>query len=290
MSKDTGAVRPSPLVALFVLLALTSCGSGTGDSDDALTGAVGSTRAHYQVLELATGRVTAAGTLSDLASNPAYRTTHLVFRLVEVASGTVGSTSSQLGAAIDPVATAVGSSSFYLAVFETTQAHWQAIAGTTPWTLLASNDGGDDVRIGDDLPAVGLSHDLATAAMTTYRTARGVTLTLPSDTQWEVACRAGGTGIWTWGDTAAPATVTAAAVVWETAGATRGARAVGGRVPSALGFFDLHGNVWELTSAGNLRGGSWNDPLATARAAHRAPIDPATRHLLAGVRLVYVPR
>jgi formylglycine-generating enzyme required for sulfatase activity len=289
-STPHAAHRTPHLITLVVILALTSCGgSGTGNSDQSLSGAVGSTRAHYQIIELASGRVTAAGTVADLTTNPAYRTTHVVFRLVEVGSGTIGSTSSQLGAAVDPVASVVGASSFYLAVFETTQAQWQELAGNTPWTLLSSNDGSDDVRVGATMPAVGVSHDLATTALTTYRTTRGIVLALPSDTQWELACRAGGAGTWAWGDTAVPATVSAAAVVWETKGTTRGARVVGERSASTLGFFDLHGNVWELTSAGTLRGGSWNDPLATARAAHRATIDPATRHLLVGARLVYVP-
>jgi formylglycine-generating enzyme required for sulfatase activity len=180
-------------------------------------------------------------------------------------------------------------SSFYLAVFETTQSQWQALGGGTPWTLLTSSDGSDDVRVGATMPAVGVSFDLATSVLAAYRSSRSITVTVPSDSQWEVACRAGGGGTWTWGDTIVPATVTAAAVVWETAGTTRGARVVGERTASALGFYDLHGNVWELTSAGNLRGGSWNDPLANARAAHRAAIDPATRHLLVGARLVYVP-
>ena len=174
-------------------------------------------------------------------------------------------------------------------MFETTQAQWQTFAGSTPWTLLTSANGADDVRIGDDYPAVGISSDLASSSLATFHSAHGVTLALPSDTQWEVACRAGGSNTWAWGDNATFTTVTAAAVVWETAGATRGARVVGERTPSTLGFFDLHGNVWELTSGGNVRGGSWNDPLATARAAHRATIDPATRHLLIGARLVYVP-
>ena len=78
-------------------------------------------------------------------------------------------------------------------------------------------------------------------------------------------------------------------MVWETANNTRGARSVGQRGANSLGIFDIHGNVAELTSDIHLRGGSWNDPLSTARAAHRANMDPSTRHLLAGVRLMYVP-
>lgn len=283
--------RIAHLISIVIMaLALTSCGgSGIGNSDVSLSAAVGSTRAYYQILELASGRVSAVGSVPDLTTNPAYRSTSMVFRLVEVGSGTIGSTSSQLGAALDPAATTVGAPPFYLAVFETSQAQWQALAGSTPWSLLTSADGVDDVRIGNDYPAVGISLDLATSSLTAYRSTSGVLLTLPSDTQWEIACRAGGRGTWAWGDSTPAATVTAAAVVWETAGAIRGARPVAQRTPSTLGFFDLHGNVWELTSAGNLRGGSWNDPVANARAAHRAAIDPGTRHLLVGLRLVYQP-
>lgn len=287
----THGPRYERATALVVGLALLSAcgGSGTGDSDGSLGGTVGSTRAHYQILDLASGRVSAAGTVADLATNPDYHTSKVVFRLVEVGGGTVGSGATQLGAALDPTAAVVRVPAFYLAVFETTQAQWQALGGGAPWSLLASGDGSDDIRTGDDLPAVGLSRDLVDTTLSAYRTAHGVRLGLPSDTQWEVACRGGGAATFTWGDSMASPTVSAAAVVWETAGNTRGARPVGGRSASALGFFDLHGNVWELSAAGNLRGGSWNDPLTNARAAHRAPIDPATRHLLVGARLIYVP-
>jgi len=278
------------LMPMLLALGLSSCGgSGTGESDHALSGGVAQTRAHYQIVDLASGTVTASGGISDLASNSLYRTSKLVFRLVEVGSGTTGTTATGVGAALDPVASSTTLAPFYLAVFETTQAQWQLLAGSTPWTQLTSLDGVDDVRVGDDYPAIGLSHDLVASSLLTYRSSHGRQLALPSDEQWELACRAGGSGTWAWGNASDAATVSAAAVVWETAGTTRGARPVAGRTPNALGLYDLHGNAWELTSESHLRGGSWNDPLTTARAAHRAPIDPATRHLLVGARLVYVP-
>ncbi len=278
------------LVLMALALVLSSCGgSGTGKSTGSLSGSVNGTRAYYQILDVASGQVTASGAIADLATNPLYRTSKLVFRLVELGSGTIGTSASGLGAALDPTASTTSAAPFYLAVFETTQAQWVALAGSSPWTQLSSLDGSDDVRIGDDYPAIGLSHDLVTSSVQTYRTNRGVQLALPSDGQWEIACRGGGTSTWSWGDVADSATVTAAAVVWETAGTTRGARTVGGRAASALGFYDIHGNAWELTSGTTIRGGSWNDPVTNARAAHRATIDPATRHVLVGARLVYVP-
>ena len=277
------------LLCLMVFLLAACGGSGTGDSDGSLSGTVNETRARYQILDLATGRMTASGAITDLASNPEYRTTKLAFRLVDLPAGMVGSASNALGAALDPSAATTNAGTFYLAVFETTQAQWQLIAGSTPWVQLSSSDGSDDVRIGDHYPAIGLSQDLVDTVTQAYRSSSGVRLGLPSDVQWELACRAGGSGTWSWGSLADSTTVTAQAVVWETAGTTRGARTVGGRTPNPLGLYDVHGNVWELTAQGHLRGGSWNDPLATARCAHRADLDPATRHLLVGARLVYIP-
>lgn len=287
IGQRTAGIGPC-LLGMLILL-LTACGgSGTGDSDNALSDGVGQTRAHYQILDLVSGRMTTSGAVSDLLSNPDYRRTKLVFRLVE-GSGTIGSSSGQLGAALDPAAGSAQVAAFYLAVFETTQAQWQLLAGGSPWAQLTSVDGADDVRVGDDYPAVGLSHDLVASTVQSFHGITGVRLALPSDVQWELACRAGGSGVWSWGSQTDSATVTAAAVVWENAGTTRGARTVAGRAPNALGLYDLHGNVWELTGSGYMRGGSWNDPVAVARAAHRAAVDPSTRHLLVGARLVYLP-
>jgi formylglycine-generating enzyme required for sulfatase activity len=281
------------MCAVIMVLVLASCGgSGVGNSDKSLGTTVNQTRARYQIMNLTNGQIEARGSVDDLISNPAYQSTHMVFRLVDVGSGTVGSTAAQLGALIDPAAASVTLGFFYLAVFETTQAQWQALtgpSGSTPWTGLSSANGSGDIPQGNNYPAMGISHDLASAAAANFRATRGAQLSLPSNTQWEIACRAGGSATWSWGSTSTSAEINAAAVVWENAGNTRGARTVGGRAANALGFYDLHGNVWELTSGNYIRGGSWNDPIANARAAHQAPIDPSTRHLLVGVRFVYQP-
>ena len=270
-------------------LLLGGCGgSGTGSQDEGLSEAIAKTRASYQVLDLLTGDVHPAGQIPDLLTNPLYRTTMMVFRRVHLA-GTVGTASGELGAGVDQGAVGAAPDRFYLAVFETTQAQWQALAASTPWTTLVSASAPEDVRVGDVYPAIGISLDLANAACQGFLTARNVHLAVPSDMQWEVAARAGTTSTYAWGESLAPAVVAANALVSETAGATRGAQPVASFAPSTLGFYDLHGNVSELSAESHLRGGSWNDPVSTARAANRADIDPATKHLLVGVRFVYQP-
>ena len=279
------------LAGAVLALGVAGCGGGSGigtsNGSGGLGGGVATTRSPFRVLDLSTGLAVAVATIDDVDTNPVYRTTRMAFRRVDVPGGQIGSGSSAVGAVLDPAAAPATVTPFYLSVFETTQAQWQVIAGTTPWSTLASLDGSADVSIGAQYPVVGVDLGLAQAAIQTLQTATGIQLALPSDVQWELACRGGGTGLYAWGDQRAPAA--GAAVVWETAGDVRGARTVGGRTPNRLGLYDLHGNVWELTSESHLRGGSWNDPLVVGRAAHRADIDIDTRHLLVGVRFVLVP-
>jgi formylglycine-generating enzyme required for sulfatase activity len=278
-------------VALSVMaVVIISCGgSGVGNSNSSVTDTVNTTRAFYQIIDLNSGQVKASGSIADLATNPIYRTNKLVVRLVSTGSGTIGTSSSGLGALVDMPARSAVASNFYVSVFEVTQAQWQLLAGNAPWLLLNSNDGSNDIRIGNNYPAIGLSYDVVNTATQTFYASKGVRIRLPNDVEWEFACRSGGSQTWSWGNTADSATVTNAAIVWETAGTTRGARLVGERQPNSLGLYDMHGNVWELTSNLHIRGGSWNDPVTLARAANRADIDPATRHVLVGARLVYVP-
>jgi formylglycine-generating enzyme required for sulfatase activity len=280
-------------LAMSVIL-LTGCGGGGGGAklDHALgdgAGAPSTTPPAYLVLDLRSGASVRTASVPGLATDPLYRDALMAFRLVDCGSAQVGTAASGLGAVIDPPAATVAVAPFYLAVFETSQAQWRRLAGTTPWTGLVSATSPDDVRVGDAYPAIGISIDAAVAACASGVATRFGQLALPSDVQWEAACRAGSTGAYAWGGSATRAQIAAAALVWSTADGVRGARPVGVGEANAFGLYDMHGNVWEPTREGHLRGGSWNDPLAGARAANRAPIDPATAHLLVGVRFTYQP-
>jgi formylglycine-generating enzyme required for sulfatase activity len=132
---------------------------------------------------------------------------------------------------------------------------------------------------------------------------------LPTESQWEYACRAGTTTAYSWGATIASSN---ANYNWD-GGANDGndfkqTRDVGQYAANPWGFFDMHGNVWEWTAdryqaaypTGNpvvdptgpasgstrvLRGGSWSGPGAYLRSASRLNHGPSTRYHGIGFRV-----
>lgn len=284
-------------VALSALLAGCGVGgAGGGTSAGDLAGTVGILTADFQVIDLASGTLESRASISDLASNPVYRTTKMVFRAVLPGSGQSGSAAAAFGAQVDePLGTAsVGK--YFLGVFEVTQRQWTLIAGatSTPWTDAALVPVvGTLPTDGSQLPAYALSRDVVNTALQAYSTGRSFTFDTPTEVQWEHACRAGSTTAFFWGDLGLTPATTAAqyAVVSETAQGLLGPQTVGGRLPNAFGFYDMHGNVWEWTKGGlgTIRGGSWRDTLPQARSANRFDLDADKPHALVGVRLVLIP-
>lgn len=265
-------------IASVVALSLTSCGGG-----GSLTQNLGAVVGDFQVLDLTTGTVESRAAILDLDTNPDYRSTKMVFRAVQGGAGTVGSAPASFGAQADETQGSASVSRFYLGVFEVTRDQWSALAATTPWTGFSAGLVGTDVG---DKPASGMSRDELDTMLTTWNAAQANDLALPSEAQWEYACRGATTSTFAWGEDRSDAVVGNYAVVSETAGGVTGPRAVGGRVPNAFGLFDMHGNVWEFTASDNIRGGSWRDSLPMARSANRKALDQITGHPLVGLRLI----
>jgi len=265
------------LVAVIMALVLGSCGSSGGLAKD-----LSAASAEFVVLDLQTGSWSTRTAVDDLAVNPAYRDRLLVFRGMAAGSGVVGSLPGAFAAQDDQARSAATTGRLLIGVFEVTQAQWERLAGTTPWADISTEVTGtpDTAKA-----AIALSLDAVESALAAYVHDR-IRLRLPSAVEWERACRAGSAGSFAWGEARDDATVAQFAVVSETAGATVGPRPVGGRTMSAYGFYDLHGNVWELTADGDIRGGSWRDSLPSARCAHITSLDRATAHPLVGARLV----
>lgn len=265
-------------IAGVVTMALTSCGGG-----GTLTQDLGAVLGEFQILDLTTGQVESRSAILDLDTNPEYRSTKMVFRAVVGGSGQVGSAPASFGAQLDETQATVTTQRYYLGVFEVTRDQWSSLAATTPWTAFTASQVGTDVG---DKPASGMSRDDVVALLTTWNAAQTNDLVLPTETQWEYACRGGTTSTFAWGEDRSDAVVEDYAIVSETAGGISGPRVVGARVPNAFGFFDMHGNVWEFTTSDNIRGGSWRDSLPMARSANRKALDQITGHPLVGLRLV----
>lgn len=218
------------------------------------------------------------------------------------------------GAADDPLATlSDGALSFrrldlptghiYLACCELTRGQWSAIADAAaggsssqrqPWTGMHPAEF-LGVRADEAMPASGLTTQIVRSVLADYRTATGARLRLPTDAEWLAACMGGGSTSYSWGEGESSEAVRGFAVVAETR-TSAGPDVVGGRgatrrAGNRRGFYDLHGNVWELTAPGpdgvaRLRGGSWADNLRTSRASAEQWTEDAVPHALIGARLV----
>jgi len=260
------------------VLALASCGA-TGD----LAQDLGAASGDFIVVDLSTMALQTQVTVSDLRTNPEYRDQYMVFRSVPSGTSLIGSALGSFGHDTDEPRSTVITGRILIGVFEITQAQWGRLsAAPLPWPVLPGSLVGptDSAK-----PAVGLTQAEVTTELAALTTGDFL-LRLPTPTEWERGCGGGSTTTFSWGEDRDDATVGTYAVVSETAGASVGPRLVGTRTANAYGLFDMHGNVWEWTSNGEIRGGSWRDSLASARSANRVSLDTFTSHPLVGARLV----
>jgi hypothetical protein len=117
----------------------------------------------------------------------------------------------------------------------------------------------------------------------------GRSFRLPTEEEWEYACRAGTTTAYNTGDTYPEA-------FWKVQENTRFKESVSLQVaqfePNAWGLYDMHGNVeeWCLNDYDSdskaVRGGSHNTPVRFLRSANRSGSLPEDRSVLLGFRIV----
>lgn len=129
---------------------------------------------------------------------------------------------------------------FLLAETETTESVWQRIQGV-PSTSSSS------------LPQTGISWEQVQSALARFnqREAAGVRLRLPTEAEWEYACRVGAANPdYKHDDDAAVAALGATAWTLDTTVRDRAPHEVAQKKPNAWGLFDMLGNVWEMTEDG----------------------------------------
>jgi formylglycine-generating enzyme required for sulfatase activity len=192
---------------------------------------------------------------------------------------------------------------FYLGKYEVTQREWQAVAGTDPsW-----------FSDGPDMPVESVTFfEIERFLEQMTASSAGNRFRLPTEAEWEYACRAGTTTAYPEGDvlTAGDANFDGRPVSERKPGDPRfrgRPSPVGSFAPNPWGLHDMNGNLWEWTAdphceyaSGSLvdpigrcesplkviRGGSWYFGADSARCALRYTHDPGDRGFSLGFRVV----
>jgi formylglycine-generating enzyme required for sulfatase activity len=260
-----------------------------------------------QVIDLKASVQTTAPSVSRRGTTPGDRAeltlpggVKMAFRWCPPGSFTMGSPPSEEGRHYDEDQVQVSlSRGFWMGETEVTQAQWRAVMGTDPSHFKGNN-----------LPVEQVSWYQAAKFCSKLSSHSGLTISLPTEAQWEYACRAGTTTPFHFGSTVTPDQVNYDGN-YPYGSAAKGVfrektTPVGGFPANAWGLRDMHGNVWEWCvdwygdslpggtdptgpSTGSLRvirGGCWGNYAQRCRSAYRGNLDPASRGSSLGFRVI----
>jgi formylglycine-generating enzyme required for sulfatase activity len=198
------------------------------------------------------------------------------------------------------------SRAFYMGKHEVTQAQWQAIMGTNPSWFSKTGGGKDNVSEATTatLPVDRVSWEMCQKFCRRASQETGRTVRLPTEAEWEYACRAGSTGRFCFGDSDEQL----GAYAWHRSNSGGKTHPVGGKQANAWGLYDMHGNVWEWcqdsygpyssgaqenpsdSDSGRprvMRGGDWGNNAVLCRSAGQRRKEAAdNRHSYVGFRVV----
>jgi formylglycine-generating enzyme required for sulfatase activity len=219
------------------------------------------------------------------------------FRLIQPGTFMMGSPASWWGGRGDERQHQVTLTKQYsIGIYPVTQSKYQRIMGSNPSYFK-----------GDRHPVEQVSWEDATEfikklnGLSEERTA-GRFYRLPTESEWEYACRAGSRRAYCFGDGEARL----GEYAWYKSNSGNGTQEVGQKAANAWGLYDMHGNVWEWCSdwkgdypSGTVRdpkgpstgsfrvsrGGSWGLEAALCRSAFRNGCGPSFRNGLLGFRL-----
>jgi formylglycine-generating enzyme required for sulfatase activity len=198
---------------------------------------------------------------------------------------------------------------FWLGRYEVTQAEYQAVIGANPSYF--TGDASRPVEQVSWNDATNYCGKLTEQERAAGRLPAGWAYRLPTEAEWEYACRAGTTTRFSWGDD--PGYSQLGNYAWYGANSGSQTHPVGQKQPNPWGLYDMPGNVWEWCwdwyrgslpggavsdprgpTSGSFRvfrGGCWGDYAQFCRSAFRYSDEPGDRSYYLGFRaaLVAVP-
>jgi len=231
--------------------------------------------------------------------------------MVKIKAGTfmMGSPEGELGRSGDETQHQVTlTKDYWLGKFEVTQAQWQAVMSNNPSHFKGDNRPVECVRWNEAKEFCDKLNEKCAGKLPA-----GYKFDLPTEAQWEYACRAGTTTALNNGKNLTDEKYNCenlAEVAWyDYQNKENQTHQVGQKRPNNWGLYDMHGNVWEWCrdrygsysgdetdpvgpSSGSgrvVRGGSWGDGAQLCRSANRSNCDPADRSDDLGFRLALVP-
>jgi formylglycine-generating enzyme len=190
------------------------------------------------------------------------------------------------------------SKGFYIGVTEVTQSQYHVVTGKAPSNFKAPGN-----------PVEQVSWDEASAFCRMLSKRTSLAVRLPTEAQWEYACRAGSTTDFSFGSD----NDALAAYAWYSINCGEKTHKVALKKPNPAGLYDMHGNVWEWcrdwydskfyrgeknvdpenTTQGKsrvIRGGSWKNPSDASRSTSRDKESPDKRRSKIGFRIVIESR
>ena len=177
---------------------------------------------------------------------------------------------------------------FWLGMYEVTQAQWGSVMGNNPSHFKGANLPVESVSWNDCQDFIKKLNALSEVKKS------GWAYRLPTEKEWEYACRAGSTDDYCkLADGTEIMDDTLVEVAWYHDKCNDKTHPVGQKKPNAFGFYDMHGNVWEwcedLYQVGSSvrvrRGGSWGFGSRYCRASDRGYGHPGDRGSCFGFRL-----
>lgn len=243
---------------------------------------------------------TSVYTATTQASDGGIIVNTLGMRMVPIAPATftMGSTMNEAGRQEDEHRHEVRiTKPYHIATTEVTQSQWVKVMRTQPWY------GKKSIATGKDQPATHMTHAEAVQFCLLLSRLENATYRLPTEAEWELACRGGLDGAYGIEGSHIDFAWTDANTMGDTAAT------VARKKPNALGMYDMHGNVAEWCSdwygpypraavvdptgpgAGEyriVRGGAWDAAPRFCRSAYRAGTDAQTSSATIGLRVVLV--